>query len=115
MTQILRQLTGKQIAYILLSCLALFLIFHLGTDVGVGKASISFRSPISLAADSQEGVGARTKEEDVHMKQLDHDGATPHGQLRRNRYPARVNMGQCPRLFGNVHVFVAVVESSYKT
>jgi hypothetical protein len=34
---------------------------------------------------------------------------------KRTPYPKRLNMGECPKIFGKVTVFVAVVESSYKT
>ncbi|KAE9548867.1 hypothetical protein FO519_007918, partial [Halicephalobus sp. NKZ332] len=49
--------------------------------------------------------------DDDHMKMLDQ---VELGQ-RRKHYPKRKNMGKCPPLFGNVTVFVAAVESSYKT
>uniref|UniRef100_A0A7E4USG7 Mannosyltransferase n=1 Tax=Panagrellus redivivus TaxID=6233 RepID=A0A7E4USG7_PANRE len=40
---------------------------------------------------------------------------SPEKRIHRTPYPKRVNMGDCPKLFGNVVVFVAVVTSSYKT
>lgn len=52
-------------------------------------------------------------EDDEHIKAIVDDNDT--GRPRRTAYPPRVNMGSCPKLFGRVMVFVAVVESSYKT
>lgn len=37
------------------------------------------------------------------------------GERLRTPYPRRKDMGECPPLFGNVTVFVAFAETSYKT
>jgi len=53
----------------------------------------------------------KNTEDDAHIKLLDNINLGS----KRNIYPKRQNMGECPPLFGKVIVFVAVVESSYKT
>ncbi|KAE9554132.1 hypothetical protein FO519_002669 [Halicephalobus sp. NKZ332] len=64
-----------------------------------------------LQENSEHNGQKQNEDEDVHIKMLD---KVDLGQ-RKTFYPKRTNMGECPPLFGKVTVFVAVVESSYKT
>lgn len=56
----------------------------------------------------------KTFEDDQHIKMISPIN-TRIVQQKRTKYPNRLNMGKCPKIFGNIFIFVAVVESSYKT
>uniref|UniRef100_A0A914CB08 Uncharacterized protein n=1 Tax=Acrobeloides nanus TaxID=290746 RepID=A0A914CB08_9BILA len=118
----IRNLSSRIIAYGGLCIIGLILLLRLTTDSSSpsnfdthGRDYFLHRE-VDNAARGQWGnaenrqIIKRPDDEHVHMAD-----SILQNELKRQKYPARVNMGDCPRLFGKVTVLVVVVESSYKT
>ena len=113
---LIRSINNNRI-YIFLFLLLFFIFFYLNFPKSFSTSNYydsivhsrgygrSFQSP-------ENHENFRHNEDDQHVQAPQSVVAmTP----KRTHYPKRLNMGACPPLFGKVTVFVAVVESSYKT
>ncbi|KAI1730240.1 hypothetical protein Ddc_02927 [Ditylenchus destructor] len=121
---IIRQINTRTSVYIVLCVLSVVLVFQLGANIGsrnahreiVPKGTHERDFYLKREAERVHPVKVvpKPKPDDEHMKMLDESRKlTP--SAKGTPYSPRVNMGACPKNFGNVIVFVAVVESSYKT
>lgn len=85
------------LVYVLSCAFAVALVFHLGAR----WARVEQSNALSYLSD------------EAPVKLRNANDKRP--KLTKTFYPERSNMGPCPRTFGNVMIFVAVLESSYKT
>uniref|UniRef100_A0A915EQL5 Uncharacterized protein n=1 Tax=Ditylenchus dipsaci TaxID=166011 RepID=A0A915EQL5_9BILA len=123
----------RSLIYVVLCVLAVILIFQLGANLSP-RLVVPPRPPPAGSSHERDfylrreaarvpAVEARAiPPDDEHTLLLDNN--EENGKAMRLRganikkktiYPPRVNMGACPNIFGTIVVFVAVVESSYKT
>ncbi|KAI1718965.1 hypothetical protein DdX_06080 [Ditylenchus destructor] len=119
---IIRQINTRTSVYIVLGVLAVVLVFQLGANIGSRRVIAprgTHERDFYLRREAERvhpvKVAPKPQPDDEHMKMLDESRKLTPSSAKGTPYSPRVNMGACPKIFGNVIVFVAVVESSYKT
>lgn len=98
----------------------LFIIFQIGFKYGSRTINQqnTYESVQLMSEEKRENLIKQVKQPEVPFaKAINnlHITMIQNPVSLRNIYPKRVNMGPCPKLYGKIIVFVAVIESSYKT
>jgi len=122
-----RHLNSRLLIYILLCFLAILVVFQLGAETGRRSAHSIERALPQNPRDPKErdfylrrepldetATVGESLPDDEHKRVMKEQSLSPF-RPKRTPYAPRLNMGECKKTFGNVIVFVAVVESSYKT
>lgn len=118
---VVRQINSRVVILILALFAGLFIVFQLGIKYGTESTnSYSIFKKVQLKQEEEHEnlitqlkninvTSAKPLNDDEHMLIIQNPIIT------KKMYPKRINMGPCPKLYGKLIVFVAVVESSYKT